>query len=150
DVAALLRASDICLCQVKNVPVLGMASPNKLFDALAAGKPVIVNMDGWMRDLVEENVAGCCAEPGSGASIAEQILRLARDPELRARMGRNAGGLAEEQFDRRRCARQLEEILAAAAGVAVADEGAVIAPEVAAIASGDALSLAPGAAMSGA
>ncbi len=58
DVARLAAESHACLTLFKDVPVLATNSPNKLFDTFAAGRPAIVNMDGWMRELVEESRGG--------------------------------------------------------------------------------------------
>lgn len=116
EVADVLRASHVCLVLFKDLPILATNSPNKLFDALAAGRPVIVNSNGWTRALVQENEAGLYAEPGSAASLAAQIVRLARDPQFQAHAGRNARRLAEAEFDRAKCAREFEQVLCAAAG----------------------------------
>jgi glycosyltransferase involved in cell wall biosynthesis len=120
DVAEILKASHVCLCLVKNIPVLSTCSPNKLFDALAAGRPVIVNIEGWMQELVESSGAGLFAKPDSGADLAARILEMARSPERRATMGQRARRLAESQFDRVTLAQRFENVLAAAVGQAVA------------------------------
>jgi hypothetical protein len=102
---------------VENIPVLETCSPNKLFDALAAGRPLIINIYGWMKELLEHNEVGLVAVPGSGKSLAEKMLRLRDDATLRERMGRNARQLAEQQFDRIKLARQFECVLANAVGI---------------------------------
>jgi len=119
EVAEILKSSDVCLCLVKNVPVLSTCSPNKLFDALAAGRPVIVNIDGWMHELVESNEVGLFATPGSAADLAACILELVGSYETRHAMGIRARRLAESQFDRQQLAAQFERVLATAAGVEV-------------------------------
>jgi glycosyltransferase involved in cell wall biosynthesis len=124
DVAHLLRASDVCLSIVKNVPILATCSPNKLFDALAAGRPVIVNIGGWMRELVETNGAGLYAEPDSPADLAARILELVGAPQRRAEMGKQARHLAEVEFDRRKLAARFEASLATAAGLTTAPAAA--------------------------
>ncbi len=88
--AELAAASDCCLTIFKDVPILATNSPNKLFDTFAAGRPAIVNMDGWMRELVERNEAGLYARAGDPRRLARQIARLRDDPALAARMGENA------------------------------------------------------------
>ena len=107
EVAALAAASDACLTLFKNVPVLATNSPNKLFDTFAAGRPAIVNMDGWMRRLVEENEAGLYVRAGDGADLAEKAAWLRDHPDEAARMGRNARALGEREFDRDRLAQRM-------------------------------------------
>jgi glycosyltransferase involved in cell wall biosynthesis len=116
EVPELLRLGDVCLVLFKNVPVLGTNSPNKLFDALAAGRPVIVNSAGWTRDLVITHQVGCWAQPGSAASLAATLRGLAEEPERVRAMGRNARRLAETQFDRLALAAEFEKVLKTATG----------------------------------
>jgi glycosyltransferase involved in cell wall biosynthesis len=100
EVAELASRSSACLTLFKDVPVLATNSPNKLFDTFAAGRPAIVNMDGWMRELVERNEAGLYVRAGDAAQLAERIAWLRGHPEEAERMGRNARVLAEREFDR--------------------------------------------------
>jgi glycosyltransferase involved in cell wall biosynthesis len=100
DVARLAAASNACLTLFKDVPVLATNSPNKLFDTFAAGRPAIVNMDGWMRELVERNEAGVYVRAGDAADLAEKVVWLRDNPHEAARMGANARALAERDFDR--------------------------------------------------
>jgi glycosyltransferase involved in cell wall biosynthesis len=100
DVARLAAQSSACLTVFKDVPVLATNSPNKLFDTFAAGRAAIVNMDGWMRALVEENGAGVYVRAGDARALADQVARLRDDPAEVRRMGENARALAEREFGR--------------------------------------------------
>jgi len=100
DVARLAAESSVCLTVFKDVPVLATNSPNKLFDTFAAGRAAIVNMDGWMRELVERNDAGVYVRAGDAAGLAEQVARLRDNPDEVRRMGANARALAEREFGR--------------------------------------------------
>ncbi|MBN2247537.1 MAG: glycosyltransferase family 4 protein [Coriobacteriia bacterium] len=100
EVPRLTRTADVLLTLFAGVPILATNSPNKFFDALASGRPVIVNQPGWTRDLVEDNAAGVAVPAGDGRALADAIQALADDPERTALMGRNARRLAEDQFDR--------------------------------------------------
>ncbi len=100
EVAALAARSDACLTLFKDVPVLATNSPNKLFDTFAAGRPAIVNMNGWMRRLVEENEAGLYVRAGDAGDLAAKLEWLRDHPAEAAAMGRNARALAEREFDR--------------------------------------------------
>jgi glycosyltransferase involved in cell wall biosynthesis len=100
EVARLAARSSACLTRFKDVPVLATNSPNKLFDTFAAGRPAIVNMDGWMRELVERNESGLYVRAGDARDLAEKIAWLRDHPEEGARLGRNARALAEREFGR--------------------------------------------------
>jgi glycosyltransferase involved in cell wall biosynthesis len=116
EVARLAGESSACLTLFKDVPVLATNSPNKLFDTLAAGRPAIVNMDGWMRELVERNDAGVYVRAGDAADLAEKVAWLRDNPEAVERMGRNARALAEREFARDELAARALGVLEEAAG----------------------------------
>jgi glycosyltransferase involved in cell wall biosynthesis len=114
--AGILGAADLSLTIFAPFPILETTSPNKFFDGLAAGKPVVVNLDGWLRRLVEENDAGAWVPAGSGDALAATLRLLAAEPAAVVRKGRNARALAEREFSRDlmadRLARTLEEAVA--------------------------------------
>jgi glycosyltransferase involved in cell wall biosynthesis len=116
ELAGIIGAADVTLTIFAPYPVLETNSPNKFFDSLAAGKPVVVNLDGWLRRLVEENDAGAWVPAGNPDALATRLAVLATDPEHVATMGRNARALAEREFSRdlmaERLARTLEEAVA--------------------------------------
>ncbi len=86
-----------------------------MFDALAAGKPVLINVSGWLGETIEQNHCGLCLDPARPEALADALGKLSREPDLCRRMGENARALAERQFDRSVLAAQLEEVLLAAA-----------------------------------
>jgi glycosyltransferase involved in cell wall biosynthesis len=116
ELAGIVGAADVTLTIFAPYPVLETNSPNKFFDSLAAGKPVVVNLDGWLRRLVEENDAGAWTPGGDPRALANVLAELATDPARVERMGRNARALAEREFSRdlmaERLARTLEEAIA--------------------------------------
>jgi glycosyltransferase involved in cell wall biosynthesis len=115
DVARLAGESSACLTVFKDVPVLATNSPNKLFDTFAAGRAAIVNMDGWMRELVERNEAGVYVRAGDAADLAEKVAWLRDNPDETERMGRNARALAERDFGRDQLAGRALAVLEEAA-----------------------------------
>ena len=115
DVARLAAESSACLTLFKDVPVLATNSPNKLFDTFAAGRPAVVNMNGWMRELVERNEAGVYVRAGDADDLVEKLTRLRDDPEAAERMGRNARALAEREFARDELAARALAVLEGAA-----------------------------------
>jgi glycosyltransferase involved in cell wall biosynthesis len=115
DVARLAAESSACLTVFKDVPVLATNSPNKLFDTFAAGRAAIVNMDGWMRELVETNKAGIYVRAGDAADLAEKLAWLRDNPDEAERMGRNARALAERDFGRDQLAERALAVLEEAA-----------------------------------
>jgi len=111
DVVGWLWRATCALVVFKNVPVLATSSPNKLFDALAAGVPVIQNTQGWIRDLLAEHECGLTVPAGDSNELADAIERLCSDEMLRDQMSVNAGRVAEELFDRDLLAERMRRIL---------------------------------------
>ena len=86
-------------------------SPNKFFDYLAAGRPVLVNYPGWMSSLVTENGCGVAVPPGDPQAFADAVEDLlARRAELPA-LGAAARALAEERFSQQRILVDLARVL---------------------------------------
>jgi len=83
-----------------NLPVLQTNSPNKLFDSLSAGKPVIVNSAGWTKKLVEEYNCGVFVDPDYPNQLVDAILDLKNDVEKQKEMGKNARDISLRIFDK--------------------------------------------------
>lgn len=99
--AGLMAATDIGLQVLANVPAFYFGtSPNKFFDYIAAGLPVLINYPGWLAELVTEHHCGMSVPPDDPAAFAEVLINAADQREQLSVMGRNAFTLAREQFDR--------------------------------------------------
>lgn len=83
-----------------DLPVLYTNSPNKLFDSLSAGLPIIVNSNGWTRKMVEENECGVYVDPSDPGDLARKICELRSDPELCKRFSSNARALSLSVYDK--------------------------------------------------
>ncbi len=95
---ALLSAATVCSSWVIPVPELTYNSANKFFDALAAGRPLIINYGGWQANLLTTSDAGLVL-PGQDFQQAAAILQpVLRDQPRLADMGQSASRLAR-QFD---------------------------------------------------
>jgi len=75
-------------------------SPNKFFDYLACGLPVVNNYPGWLADLIRSHQLGVPVPPRDPKAFADALIALADDPVKRQAMGANARALAESQFSR--------------------------------------------------
>ena len=78
---------------------------------MAAGRPVILAIDGVIRQVVEQADGGVFTPPGDPAALAQSILRLMEDPQRRRQMGLNARAYVEAHFDRAALALHLAEII---------------------------------------
>ncbi|MCO5268786.1 MAG: glycosyltransferase family 4 protein [Brumimicrobium sp.] len=99
-VSEVLNFSDVSIVLFEDIPILYTNSPNKLFDSLSAGKPIIVNSAGWTKAMVEENNCGLFANPKIDADLAHKIKYIQENPDLAKDMGINARKLAETTYDK--------------------------------------------------
>lgn len=101
ELAEVLPRMDAGLMILKNAPALYYgSSPNKFFDYIAAGLPVLNNYPGWLADLINEHKCGFAVAPGDAAAFARALVWLRDHPAERAEMGRRARALAETRFSR--------------------------------------------------
>ncbi|HYF22793.1 MAG TPA: sugar transferase [Caulobacteraceae bacterium] len=99
--AGLLRGADMGLQLLANVPAFyDGTSPNKFFDYLAAGRPVLINYPGWLARTVAEEGAGWAVPPGDAEAFAEALIAAADDRNEARRSGQAARALAENRFAR--------------------------------------------------
>jgi len=111
---ARLGEYDLGLMILANIPAFYYGtSPNKFFDYISAGMPVLNNYPGWLAEMVEENECGYAVPPDDPAAFADAMERLADDPEGRVQMGNRSRILAEEKFDRTALADQFVDFLEA-------------------------------------
>jgi len=110
----ILKACDLGLMTLENVPLFNTVCPNKFMDYLASGLPVLVNFGGEVADFCREESCGVVVPPEDPKGMAQAIAELAADPARSREMGRRGQALAVRQFDRRLLVEQLESVLAAA------------------------------------
>lgn len=75
------------------------AQPNKMFEYMSAGVPVIASHFPLWREIVEGNQCGVCVDPMDPVAIAAAIDRIVGDPELGRRMGENGRHAVEERYN---------------------------------------------------
>jgi glycosyltransferase involved in cell wall biosynthesis len=88
-------------------------SPNKFFDYISAGLPVVNNYPGWLADLITANQCGLPVPPDDSGAFADALAQLADEPAVRTEMGRNARLLAEREFSREMLAKNFTSLLEA-------------------------------------
>jgi len=111
EMSCALAGADICLAILKPLPLYATVYPNKVFDYMAAGRPVVLAIAGVIRELLERAGAGIPVAPGDASSLARAIRQLADDPEKRRRMGLAGRTYVAAHFDRANLAEQLNRLL---------------------------------------
>lgn len=99
--SGLMNSADVGLMVLADCPSFYYGtSPNKFFDYIAAGIPVVNNYPGWVADMIMTNGCGIAISPRDPSAFADALEWLANNPEALARMGKAGRQLAEREFDR--------------------------------------------------
>jgi len=111
EMAAALAGADACLAILKPIEEYKTTYPNKVFDYMAAGRPVVLAIDGVIRQVVEAAHCGVFAQPGDPASLARAIRQLAADKTASRQMGLAGRKYLEQYFSRSAEAEKLAGIM---------------------------------------
>jgi glycosyltransferase involved in cell wall biosynthesis len=99
--AGLFASADIGLQILANVPAFYYGtSPNKFFDYIAAGLPVLNNYPGWLADMINEHECGFSVPPDNPYAFADALEIAADNRHILLALGRRSRELAESQFSR--------------------------------------------------
>ena len=80
--------------------VLDTSSPNKFFESLAAGVPVIQTTGGWMKDFLDRYNIGFTVDPDNPVELADLLLRLSDNYDMLLSMGQKAKEIASKEFNK--------------------------------------------------
>ncbi len=112
EVPLFINASDVCVSpegkDFRNVRVGG--SSLKLYEYMACAKPVVVgNLEGNKENVVDSE-SGVVVEPANTAEMANAVIKLLRDEQLRKQMGERGRKATIENYSWRKVAEQVTEI----------------------------------------
>lgn len=93
-----IQHAKVSLVPLKTTPVLDTSSPNKFFESLAAGVPVIQTTNGWIKTYLETNNAGFTLHGDDAKALADLLTSL-KDSSLLTEMKTNARNSAIRDFD---------------------------------------------------
>lgn len=112
DLAMITASADVGLMILANVPAFyDGTSPNKFFDYIASGLPILNNYPGWLAKIIAENNCGIAVPPADPNAFADALVYLRDHSSARSEMGKRARTLAETEFDRRKLADQFVDFL---------------------------------------
>lgn len=107
NVPTYINASDICVAPFCKGRI---ASPIKIYEYMACGKPVIASDISGIGNLLEKSFAGTSVPPNDVVSLADNIIKLLRDEKLRTIMGQNARKYIVENYTWNITAKKILEI----------------------------------------
>jgi glycosyltransferase involved in cell wall biosynthesis len=85
-------------------------TPVVVLESMAAGTPIVATNVGGIPELVEDGVTGLLVPPGDSSKLAEALLRLIEDADLRTAMGKRARERAETRFSKEIMVKRYEEL----------------------------------------
>ena len=100
DLIPLIQNAIVSLVPLKGTPVLDTSSPNKFFESLAAGVPVIQNTQGWMKEFLIQHHVGYTLNPNNENELADLLIDLVDHPDKLNQMKINAKEIAKKEFDK--------------------------------------------------
>ncbi len=99
--AGLMSSANLGLQILSNIPAFYYGtSPNKFFDYISAGLPVLNNYPGWLADLILDKQCGFVVSPENTKEFADAIEFAANNSDELQKMGLQSQQLAHEKFNR--------------------------------------------------
>jgi glycosyltransferase involved in cell wall biosynthesis len=111
EMPAVLGESDICIATLQDIPMFRTTYPNKIFDYMAAGRPIVLAIDGVIREVVEAANAGIFVSPGDAYALAGAVKTLSNDPDFARHCGQSGKVYVTKHFDRNQHAQQLNQLV---------------------------------------
>lgn len=103
--------ADVCLIPYVNRETFQKNIPSKMYEYMAGGKPIIINLKGEAARIIEKEQAGLVVSADSAQSLAKGILQLFYDPLLRKQMGKKGRNYVMQYRDLKALGRKLENNL---------------------------------------
>ena len=110
-IPAFISASDACLVLLRKTEIFKTVIPTKMLEFMSCGRPVILGVDGQARKIVEEAEAGIVIEPENSAALVAAIQRLAADPNLGQKLGRQGREYIVRKLSRHQTADDYIQVL---------------------------------------
>ena len=110
-IPAYYATSDLCLVPLRRAKLFTSNVPSKVYEIMAAGKPILIGTEGESRRLVERARAGLAYEPDNDTDLAEKILRLYRNRTIAAQFGGSGKDFADTHCQQSVIAQRYSDML---------------------------------------
>ena len=105
----IIRSSDICINPFELNAITRDILPNKVFQYLACGKPLVATRLPGTEPFLSGEEDGVLYT--SLDEVTERLLELMEDSERRRKLGENAASAVQQKYDWRRVAQQMIDII---------------------------------------
>ena len=110
-IPAYLAAADVCLAPLRNREVFKTAIPSKMFEAMAAGKPVILGVEGEAKEILLDAKAGIPVPPEDLKALADAVMLLHDKQGLSHEMGLSGRRAVCQKYSRQQQAADYLDLL---------------------------------------
>jgi glycosyltransferase involved in cell wall biosynthesis len=100
EMPGLLSACTVATSLFLPIPEMEHNSANKFFDALAAGRPILINYGGWQKEILEQSGAGISIPGNDPQAGAVKLAQFLNSPECLENARNASRKLAYTEFDR--------------------------------------------------
>jgi glycosyltransferase involved in cell wall biosynthesis len=99
EVSEILAKSNVGIVTLLASPNHIHALPNKMFEYMSAGLPVIASNFSLWREIIEGNQCGICVDPLNPKVIGDAIQYLMDNPQKAEQMGKNGRKAVEQKYN---------------------------------------------------
>ena len=108
---AVWSITDVSLVLLKKLDLFKTVIPSKIFECMAMSVPIILGVEGEVKDIIKSANTGLCIEPESSEELSKAIVRLKNDHFLTKSLGENGRVCVEREFNREILANEYLKIL---------------------------------------
>jgi glycosyltransferase involved in cell wall biosynthesis len=112
EMPSIISAVDCSIIPLKKLDLFLGAIPSKIFECLSMETPILLGVDGEAKGLfIDKAEAGIYFEPENIQALKQGVLNLAKNSELRKKLGQNGRTYVDKQFNRNQIAVELKYCL---------------------------------------
>jgi len=111
EMPKFLACADACVAVLQDIKMFRTTYPNKVFDYMAAGRPVLLAIDGVIREVVESAQGGIFISASDAKELSDAILHLSADRMGAKEMGRRGRDYVGKNFNREEQSKQFANFL---------------------------------------
>lgn len=111
EMPALLSLAYASIIPLKRVDLFKSALPSKMFESMAAARPIVGALWGEAADLVEASGGGIVVPPEDAGALRDAVEKLAADPQLAHALGDSGRKFVVAHFDRAAIAERFIDLL---------------------------------------
>ena len=112
EMPSIISSIDCAIIPLKKLDLFLGAIPSKVFECLSMETPILLGVNGEAKGLfIDQGEAGIYFEPENIQALKQGILNLAKNTELRKKLGQNGREYVNKYFNRNQIAKELKSCL---------------------------------------